>query len=762
MVRKCITILLVFFVFGAQGLFAQRPGATDANIYGHIVDGATGEHLPYAFVRLVEQGTGTAADSTGHYFIANLREGHHTVEVTLMGYQTVTKLIEAEVGESRNYDFTLFPDRNQLEMVVVTGNRYGTRQRETGQVINIVTPKLFETTASSTPADVLSFQPGLRIAYDCNNCGFPQLHINGLGGEYSQVLLDSRPVFSSLSMVYGLEQLPAAMIERVEVVRGGGSALFGSNAIGGTVNIITKEPVGSSVQLSTLAGVLGGRAADINTTLNASLVSEDRRTGAYLFAMVRHRDAYDRNGDGFSDVPTLRSETLGMRSYHKFSDRSKLTAEYHHIHEFRRGGDNLDLAPHLCDIAEQIEHYIDGGGLSWDGNYGNNSWNAYVSAQHIARSSYYGAGKDPDAYGKTRDITVNGGLQYIHRFDRLWFMPATFSAGAEYSYNRMNDRIPAYDRDMLQTVRILGAYVQNEWSNRNFGLLLGLRADKHNLVRPPIFSPRVTLRWAPDASWTFRASYARGFRAPQAYDEDLHINAVGGDVSLITLAEGLRPEKSDAFTLSADWWLSRGDWRFNILAEGFLTTLRDVFVLESKGKDAQGNVILERDNAAGARVWGANLEMKMLYDDALDLQAGLTLQRSRYLEDFSWSESVAPQRRMFRSPDLYGYFTLDWHFADHWSTSFNGTYTGPMLVQHFAGVIPADEEMMAPGFFEGNLRIACHFHLTSQTRLELSLACKNLLDSYQRDIDAGPLKDSGFIYGPAIPRSFYFGVKLDF
>lgn len=95
MVRKCITILLVFSVFGAQGLFAQRPGATDANIYGHIVDGATGEHLPYAFVRLVEQGTGTAADSTGHYFIANLREGHHTVEVTLMGYQTVTKLIEA-------------------------------------------------------------------------------------------------------------------------------------------------------------------------------------------------------------------------------------------------------------------------------------------------------------------------------------------------------------------------------------------------------------------------------------------------------------------------------------------------------------------------------------------------------------------------------------------------------------------------------------------------------------------------------------------
>lgn len=762
MVRRLFPLLVVLMGLAAPFAAAQRTGSTDANIYGHIVDGATGDHLPYAFVRLVEQNIGASTDSTGHYFIANLNEGPHTVEVSLIGYQTLTRHIEAEVGESRNYDFTLFPDRNELEMVVVTGNRYGTRQRETGQIINIVAPQLFETTAASTPAEVLSFQPGLRIEYDCSNCGFPQLHINGLSGQYSQVLLDSRPVFSSLSMVYGLEQLPASMIERVEVVRGGGSALFGSNAIGGTVNIITKEPVGSTVQLSTLAGVLGGQAADINTSLNASLISEDRRTGAYLFSMVRRRDAYDRNGDGFSDAPTLRSETVGMRAYHKFSDRSKLTAEYHHIHEFRRGGDQLDLSPHLCDIAEQIEHYIDGGGLSWDGHYGNNSWNAYTSAQHIARSSYYGAGKDPDAYGKTRDITVNGGLQYIHRFERLWFKPATFTTGAEYSYNRMNDKILAYHRNMLQTVRILGVYAQNEWSDRNFGLLLGVRMDKHNLVSAPIFSPRVTLRWAPDTHWTFRAGYARGFRAPQAYDEDMHINAVGGDVSLITLAEGLRPEKSDAFTLSVDYWLTRGDWRFNVLAEAFYTTLWDVFVLESRGKDSQGNVILERNNADGARVYGGNLEMKLLYDDALELQAGLTLQQSRYLAPFSWSDSVVPQQRMFRSPDIYGYFTLNWKFAKHWNASLNGTGTGPMLVQHFAGVIPADEEMMTTSFFEGNLRLAYHFHLSHQTRMELSVTCKNLLDRYQQDIDAGPLKDSGYIYGPAVPRSFYFGAKLEF
>ena len=760
--RRLISLMMAVCLLSCTALFAQRTGPTDANIYGHIVDASTGEHLPYSFVRIVEQNIGTAADSTGHYFLANLREGPLTIEVSVMGYQTQTLLIEAEIGQTRNYDFALAPDRNLLEQVVVTGNRYGTRQRETGQIVGIVAPKLFEKAAAVTPAEVLSYQPGLRVEYDCSNCGFPQLVINGLPGEYSQVLLDSRPVFSSLSMVYGLEQLPASMIERVEVVRGGGSALFGSNAIGGTVNIITKEPVSSTVSLSNQSGIIGGQTADISTSLNASLISEDRRTGAYLFAMVRSRDAYDRNGDGFSDAPMLRSETLGARAFHKFTQDSKLTAEYHHIHEFRRGGDRMDLQPHMCDIAEQIEHFIDGGSLAWDFQRGGHGVSAYAAVQNIARKSYYGAGKDPNAYGRTSDVTANGGLQYLYHFDRLWFLPATFTAGAEYSYNTMHDRILAYDRDMRQTVRIFGAYAQNEWSDRHVGVLLGVRLDKHNLVEAPIVSPRVTLRWAPDAHWTLRTGYARGFRAPQAYDEDLHINAVGGAVSLISLAKGLRPETSDAFTLSADYWLQRGNWKFNVLTEGFCTTLRDVFALENTGTDARGNVLLERVNAAGARVYGINLETKLLYDETVEIQGGVTLQRSRYLEDFAWSEDVAPQRRMFRAPDAYGYLTADWHFSKHWDFTVGGTYTGPMLVQHFASVIPTDEETMTPAFWDGNVRLCYHFHLTNQTTVELCATCKNFLDQYQQDMDFGPLKDSAYIYGPALPRSFFLGAKLVF
>ena len=116
---------------------------------------------------------------------------------------------------------------------------------------------------------------------DCQNCGFTQARINGLDGHYSQVLIDSRPVFSALAGVYGLEQIPSSMIDRVEVVRGGGSALFGASAIGGTINIITKEAMSSSAGIShdlTSIGVSG--ALDNNTSLNASMVTDDGRGGA--------------------------------------------------------------------------------------------------------------------------------------------------------------------------------------------------------------------------------------------------------------------------------------------------------------------------------------------------------------------------------------------------------------------------------------------------------------------------------------------------
>ena len=145
-----------------------------------------------------------------------------------------------------------------------------------------------------------------------------------------------------------------------------------------------------------------------------------------------------------------------------------------------------------------------------------------------------------------------------------------------------------------------------------------------------IFSPRANLRYNPVKDVNLRASYSYGFRAPQAFDEDLHIDNVGGTVSMIRLADDLELEKSQSLSVSADLYRRWGDWQGNVLVEGFFTDLDDVFALKELGKDENGILIKERYNESGARVYGVNLEGKIAWKDKLQLQLGITSQSSKY------------------------------------------------------------------------------------------------------------------------------------
>ena len=300
---------------------AERPDypelkKSDANIIGHVLDKKTKEHLPYITIALKGTTIGTVTDATGHYFLKNLPEGNFILEVSSVGYKTVTRNVTLKKGKTLEEDFEIEEDAIALDGVVVSANRSETTRRMAPTLVNVVDLKLFETTNSSTLSQGLNFQPGVRVETNCQNCGFQQVRINGLDGPYTQILIDSRPVFSALSGVYGLEQIPASMIERVEVMRGGGSALFGSSAIAGTINIITKEPLRNSGQLSHTITSLGGSSSfDNNTSLNASLVTDDHRAGLYIFGQNRYRSGYDYDGDGFTELPKLKNQTVGFRSY---------------------------------------------------------------------------------------------------------------------------------------------------------------------------------------------------------------------------------------------------------------------------------------------------------------------------------------------------------------------------------------------------------------------------------------------------------------
>lgn len=765
MKRFFILYLLFPVCLFPAALFAQ---ADDAHIYGHVVDRRSGELLPYVSILIPGTTVGTTSDASGHYFLKNLPLGDFTLQARSVGYETCSRRVSITADSTQEVDFELDEQQIPLDEVVVSASRSATLRRQAPALVGVLPADLFERTNSVCLAQGLGFQPGVRVEDDCQNCGFAQVRINGLDGHYSQILVDSHPIFSALTGVYGLEQIPASMIERVEVLRGGGSALFGSSAIGGTINIITRDPLRNSAQLShTLAAIGCGGAYDNNTSLNASLVTDDRRAGLYLYGQVRHRSGYDHDGDGFTELPELKNRSIGLRSYLKTGTYSRLTLRYHHIGEYRRGGDRLDLPPHEAFLAEQTDHTIDGGSLSFDGTSsdGRNRVNGYLSFQNTARESYYGGGQDPDAYGRTHDLTVAAGAQYVHGFDRLGFLPAELTLGAEYSYDGMEDESIGYGIRTDQRVHIVSAYAQNEWKNDRWSLLVGCRLDKHNFIDRLIASPRANLRYNPASDISLRLSYASGFRAPQAYDEDLHVSIVGGERMRIRLADGLKEERSHSVSLSADLYHRFGSVETNLLVEGFYTDLNDAFDLREIAEEEDGTQILERYNSSGARVAGVNVEAKAAFTRWFQLQLGVTLQRSRYKEPQQWSddETVAPERKMFRTPDCYGYLTAEFTPAKGLDVDLSGTYTGRMLVQHLAGSgVGRDTAVTTPRFFDLGVKVAYEFSLCGSVRLQLHAGLQNIFNAYQHDFDRGAERDSEYIYGPSLPRTWSVGMKISF
>ncbi len=760
-------IYLIFVMFGLSQLtHANTTGIKEGNkISGHVIEHDTEENIAFASILIIETGEGTMSNEQGQFVFNDLAPGKYTLRASAIGYQDAIKEVTVNKDYTAVMHFKLKQESIAIDEVVVSANRNEINRWEAPVVVSVASEKLFETINAPDLAKSLNYVTGLRVENNCQNCGFPQVRINGLEGPYSQILINSRPVVSALSGVYGLEQIPVNMIERVEVVRGGGSALFGANAVGGTVNIITKDPVENSFSVSTNLTCYDAKSWEQNVGANVSLVSKDNSYGIAVYENYRNRNPYDHDGDGFSELGMINLNTFGLRTYYRPTHTSRISLEYHTTNENRRGGNKFDLQPHESDITEQTKHIINSGGIAYDLGWNGytNKISVFASIQHIDRNSYYGAQGDPDAYGVTDDLTWVVGATYTGQMRKCLFSPATFTGGLEYQENRLHDIMTGYHRDMKQNVRIASAFLQNEWDMRIFSLLVGARIDKHNLIKNPIFSPRVNLLFKPSKQFQARLTYSTGFRAPQAYDEDLHVTAVGGEGVQIKLADGLKEERSNSFSGSVDWTTKFGHWQANVLLEGFYTDLKNVFILEDIGTNNEGFSIKERRNGKGARVYGANLDAKIAHGTQFSAQLGFTAQRSRYKQPEIWTvvnDEPQTTKRMMRTPDYYGYLTLTSSPVKRLDLSLSGTYTGSMIVPHYAGYIENDRMETTPHFFDVNFKAGYTFVLHDHIKLQLNAGVQNILNSFQRDLDKGEFRDSGYFYGPTQPRTYFVGIKI--
>lgn len=211
-------------VAGIGAAIAANPIREGNMISGHVLVKGSEENIPYATVLIVGSGQGTVSNEEGQFEFKNLPAGKYTLRVSAVGYKTQEKAIEVNKDFTAVVHFQMEEESFMTDEVVVSANRNEVSRKAAPVVVNVMSAKLFEMVNSTDLAKTLNYQSGLRVENNCQNCGFPQVRINGLEGPYSQILINSRPVISALSGVYGLEQIPVNMIERVEVVRGGGSA----------------------------------------------------------------------------------------------------------------------------------------------------------------------------------------------------------------------------------------------------------------------------------------------------------------------------------------------------------------------------------------------------------------------------------------------------------------------------------------------------------------------------------------------------------
>ena len=762
-----------------DGEEAPKKKVKDTMLFGDVT--SEGEHIPFATIMVQGTTIGTAADNTGHFQLVGLPEGDIEVLVSAVGYLTKKYPLSIKEGKPETLLAKLEADNIGLEQVVVSADRSQKSRKDVSTIVSTISPKLFDRVQGATLSEGLNFTPGLRMENNCQNCGFTQIRMNGLEGPYSQILINSRPVFSGLAGVYGLELIPANMIDRVEVVRGGGSALFGSNAIAGTINLITKEPVQDTYQIESSLGFIGDDGEiDHIINVNGSVVSDDYKTGISFYGFRRDRNAYDANGDGFSEVSEIENSTFGTSFFQRMGERSKLKLDYFYINESRRGGNDFDKPFHEADIAEALDHKINSVNVNFDKLMRvNDKLSFFAAMQHVDRDSYYGANQDPEAYGNSKDLSFAFGGQYHTDLGQFLFAPSELVVGLETSYNSLDDKKLGYldvetglfTNGMTitdQTVHTTGIFAQNEWITEKFRFSIGLRAEHYSIedkvdghdISGEVISPRGSVLFKASDNLQFRTSFARGYRAPQVFDEDLHIETSGARRVTHENDPDLKQENSSSITLSLDWSKKMGSWQTQFLAEAFYTDLENPFANEYGEPDEDRNVVYTRVNAEdGAVVQGVNFEFNASPGSGFTMQSGLTIQQSKY----DSPQTNFEEKKFFRTPECYGYLTMNYSPNTRFDVSLTGNYTGEMLVPYFGPTIAdpdAGELRESDPFFDMGIKVGQKITLTKEVSLQLYGGVKNIFNSYQDDFDLGDQRDPAYVYGPLSPRTFYFGVKI--
>uniref|UniRef100_A0A7V3KMB1 TonB-dependent receptor n=1 Tax=candidate division WOR-3 bacterium TaxID=2052148 RepID=A0A7V3KMB1_UNCW3 len=740
----------------------------------------TGKPLAGATIEIPSIKLKTMTDSKG---IAHLQVPFETMEVQVKasGFAPYKETIKFDEALSLA-GITIFIPYD-LGEVIFTGATQEKLAAEMPIKTQVIERETIERKGASNIADALKHTTGVRVENNCQNCNFTQVRLNGMDGKYSQILINGHPVFSALAGVYGLEEYPSEMVDRIEIIKGGGSALYGGGAVAGVINIITKRPDTNFGNLRIGGFSLGTEWGGHFFGGNVGLVNKKKKLALALSGSLHSREEFDANGDEISDIGMFRQYSLSGDLFWDPFPGTTLTLRLQGFGERRRGGDHLDWPEFDVAVSEGGTILRQQGEIRWKHILRSGlSYEFGYTFAHTSRDSYYGGGGDiqpPSAgatvsdweefwaakklamscYGHTRDPVHFGDFLLHIPFNLVGEMMLTL--GGQVQAEHLTDSFPAYSRKTDDTYIDGAGLAEFDWNPAKWNeTIVGVRVSKNSEINRVIATPRLAVIFNPLKWLRLRTSFSTGYRAPQVFDEDLHVTIVSGEGSIVKNDPNLRPEISYGGAQQIEFTLALSSvWSLKMSINGFINYLTDVLVLDERD-DPMTTQELEfvRINHGRTYVYGGEFEASLVYRNLFNFRGGWTIQHGEYSEadpDFN-------SKDLFRTPNMYGFIEI-WGKLPLGFEPFTAVdITGPMKVPHYAGYIPENRLEQSPWFIDWDVGLSCHIPAEKRPNFKMSLAARNILNSFQSDFDKGPERDAGYVYGPRLPRSFWFELKGEF